>query len=349
MPYIAVDTLNRIKRQRVKMEKVLFIGSKQLGLDCLKTMARLSRETLIGVMTFDDSSDTRSKFDDFKDFCAAEEIPLLIAKNRSDSERIIEEQNPDVCFVVGWYWLISNKILESVPNGLLGIHNSLLPKYRGGSPLIWGIINDEPYIGFSMFTFTEGMDEGDIWFQYKLKLEDKHNINDVLVEFEKEAVRQLENSYLKILNGALKPVPQNHAEATYCAQRKPEDGVIDWNKPAREIFNFIRAQSRPYPGAYTVHKGKKLTIWKASLNDHTYYGTAGQVAKIATEGVTVICGDNKSIVLEEVHYEDQDCHSTDVIKTFKTRFGHRMLHHEFIAYLEKPEIKQKLKEYLDLN
>lgn len=331
-----------------KIERVLFIGSKQLGLDCLKSMYNQSRETLIGVMTFDDTAEGRNKFNDFNDFCSTNEIPIFIAKNRTDSEKIIENQHPDICIVVGWYWLISNEALNSVPYGLLGIHNSLLPKYRGGSPLIWSIINGEKNIGFSMFTFTEGMDEGDIWFQYEFELNQEADINSVLEKIEKEAVKQLDQNYKKILSGELKPKPQNHQEATYCAQRKPDDGRIDWNKSASQIYNFIRAQSYPYPGAFTTYKNKKLIIWKAIINKSTYYGTAGQVARISNEGVTVICGDNKSITIKDVEYDGKKIEPNRLIKTINTRFDHsQLLIYEINEYLEIPEIKKKIVEYID--
>jgi len=331
-----------------KIERVLFIGSKQLGLDCLKTMYSQSKETLIGVMTFDDTADGRSKFNDFNDFCSSNEIPIFIAKNKSDSEKIIKDQHPDIGIVVGWYWLISNDTLKNVPYGLLGIHNSLLPKYRGGSPLIWSIINGEKNIGFSMFSFTEGMDEGDIWFQYKFELKQEDDINSILVKIEKEAVVQLKQNYIKILSGELKPKPQNHQDATYCAQRKPEDGLIDWNKSSTQIFNFIRAQSHPYPGAFTSYKNKKLIIWKAIINSETYYGTPGQIARISKEGVTLICGDNKSITITDVEYEGREINANSLIKTINTRFQNSQLFIEdIIEYLELPEIKKKIIDYIE--
>lgn len=331
-----------------KIERVLFIGSKKLGLNCLKTMYNLSKETLIGVVTFDDTADGRGKLSDFTDFCSTNEIPLFVAKNRSDSEKIIQSQRPDICIVVGWYWLIGNETLNDVPYGLLGIHNSLLPKYRGGSPLIWSIINGEKNVGFSMFSFTEGMDEGDVWFQYKFELKQKDDIESVLEKFDTGAVELLKKKYKKILSGELKPKPQNHQEATYCAQRKPDDGIIDWNKSANQIFNFIRAQSHPYPGAFTIYKNKKLIIWKAIINSETYFGTAGQVARISNEGVTVICGDNKSITIKDIEYDGERIAANALIKTINTRFQpSRILIDEINEYFELPEIRKKIVSYIE--
>lgn len=314
----------------------------------MKAMHSQSKETLIGVITFDDTADNRSKINDFMDFCSSNEIPIFIAKNKSDSEKIVKELHPDICFVVGWYWLISNDTLKGVPYGFLGIHNSLLPKYRGGSPLIWSIINGEKKIGFSIFTFTEGMDEGDIWLQCEFELKEEDDINSVLLKIEKEAVKQLNQNYLKILSRELKPIPQNHLNATYCAQRKPEDGLIDWNKSSTQIYNFIRAQSHPYPGAFTSYKSKKLIIWKAKMNSETYIGTPGQIARISKEGVTVICGNNKSITILDVEYEGIKTNSDTILKTINTRLhNYNQLTEDTINYIELPEIKKKIIDYIE--
>jgi len=343
-PYIAGTTRYNMK----KIERVLFVGSKQLGLNCLKTMYSLSKETLVGAVTFDDSADGRGKLADFKAFCSQHKIPLFVAKNRADAEKIIQAQRADIGIVVGWYWLIGNETLNSVPHGLLGIHNSLLPKYRGGSPLIWSIINGEKKVGFSMFSFTEGMDEGDVWFQYKFEMKPKDDIQSVLEKFDTGAIELLKKYYKKILSGELKPKAQKHQEATYCAQRKPEDGRIDWSKPADAIFNFIRAQSQPYPGAFTTHKNKKLLIWKATLNPETYYGTPGQVARISPDGVTVICGDSKSITLKEIEYEGEKMAANTLIKTINARFHYSQpLTSEIAENLDLPEIKKKLAAYIN--
>lgn len=303
----------------MRMKKVLFIGSKQLGLESLQTMARLSPETLTGVLTFDDSIDDRSALPDFRSFCNEQNVPLHLAQNRKHSEELIKSIAPDLCIVVGWYWLIGKTTLDAVPEGFLGIHASLLPKYRGGSPLVWSIINGEPQIGFSMFSFTEGMDEGDIWIQYAFDLTDEMGIGNALEHIERQVITELDKNYLSILDGSLKPVPQEHDQATYCAGRKAEDGKIDWKRPAREVFNFIRAQSKPYPGAFTYFNDQPLIIWEAAPIDGTYYGTPGQVAMVSANGVIVICGDNRALEISSVHFNGEDTKANSVIKSIKIR------------------------------
>jgi len=302
-----------------KINRVLFIGSKQLGLRVLKLMYSLSPKTLIGILTIDDSDDTRSVFADFQQFSNQNELVLHVAKNRKESEKMILELKPDLCFVVGWYWLIGNNALDSVPFGFIGIHNSLLPKYRGGSPLIWPIINNEEKVGFSFFSFTQGMDEGDIWAQGSVSVEEQDYISDILKKLEGKIIRVLQEKYLQILDGEVTPIEQEHELATYCAQRFPNDGNINWHKSALDVYNFIRAQSDPYPGAFTYFNAQELKIWRARVFDRPYYGTPGQVARIASDGVYVICGDHRAVVIEEVEIGGKRGNAKEFIKSIKGR------------------------------
>ncbi len=302
-----------------RSKKVLFIGSKNLGLRCLKEMHNLDPGSIAGVLTIDDRDDGRSVFEEFEQFSSDKKISFHAARNKNEAEDIIRQVAPEMCFVVGWYWIIGRKTLESVPNGFLGIHHSLLPKYRGGSPLVWAMINGEKIIGTTLFSFAEGMDDGDIWAQEKVEVGDNDYISDMLARLEEKAVLILKEKYIAILEGKIKPVPQDHKKATFCAQRIPDDGMIDWKKSAMEIYNFVRAQSEPYPGAFTFFNDKKLIIWRAHMDDVIYYGTPGQVAERSGDSVYVICGDNRPVVLETVEYDGKKASAGDIIKSIKTR------------------------------
>lgn len=303
-----------------KIKKVLFMGSKQLGLRVLSEIYSLSPNTLIGCLTFNDKEDTRSVPGDFEDFSRVNNIILYVADNKQHSEKIINQLKPDLCLVVGWYWLISNKTLNAVPYGFIGIHNSLLPKFRGGSPLVWAIIAGEVTIGFSLFSFTTGMDDGPIWAQGSISIEKKDYISDILVKLENKAIEVLQEKYVSILMGSIKPVEQNHEQATYSAARFPGDGKIDWSKSGGDVYNFIRAQSHPYPGAFTYLESQILRIWKAKPLNIVYYGTPGQVAKITNEGVCVVCGNNTAIIIEDVDFLGKSGKANKVITSIKVRF-----------------------------
>jgi len=304
-----------------KINRVLFLGSKQIGLNSLSTIYNLDKSSLIGIITIDDRNDGRNVFEEIQQFSKDRNIDFHVVKSKQESEELIIKLQPDLCIVVGWYWFISKNVVNSVAQGFLGIHGSLLPKYRGGSPLVWAIINGERNVGVTLFSFIDGVDDGPIWDQRIVEVHSDEYIDEILRKIEKATTDIFQKNYLLILNGMIKPEPQNEEEATYCAQRIPDDGLIDWNKPAEDIFNFIRAQSHPYPGSFTLFNGEPLKILKADVADMDYFGIPGQVGKISNEGVYVICGDNKPIILKEVQYKSETkIPAQSIINTIKTRF-----------------------------
>ena len=199
--------------------KILFLGSKSLGLETVKTIHRISHSSLIGIITIDDSKDSRSELLEFKNFAEKNDINFYIVKNREELNNLILDLNPNLCIVVCWYWIIPKNILKKVKGGFIGVHNSLLPKYRGGSPLVWQLINGETSVGFSVFTFTEGMDEGDIWGKAELKIGNQDYIGDVLKRIENEIILWFENNFESLITNRINPIPQSHEIATFCAQR----------------------------------------------------------------------------------------------------------------------------------
>jgi methionyl-tRNA formyltransferase len=312
----------RLHIQLTQDISVIFLGSKQFGFHCLEEIFELDPLSICAIITIDDRDDSRSAYKDFHAFANDNRVKLFVTQNRLQTEELIRALRPDLCLVSGWYWLISPETLNSVPRGFIGIHNSILPRYRGGSPLVWTIINGEQEAGVTLFSFTAGLDDGDIWGQKTVKIESTDYISDVLSKLEEKAISILREKYAEILEGKAKAYPQNGDEATYCAQRFPFDGLIDWRKTSFEIYNFVRAQSEPYPGAFTMYNGKKLTIWRAHPEDITYYGTPGQIARINDNGVYVICGNQKPLVLDVVELEGEGVKvsANKVISSIRIRF-----------------------------
>lgn len=301
--------------------KAVFIGSKLIGFRCMRVCEETVPNTIKAILTIEDSSDSRSALADFNRFSSERNIPLYFYKKSSDLDEFIEKSEPELSIVVGWYWIIKNKLLDKVPHGFVGLHASLLPKYRGGSPLVWAIINCETETGVSLFYFTEGLDNGDIISASRFKIEKEDTINEVSEKAIKCSISIFKEYYPKLLQGKAPRTSQDDQQASYCAQRMPKDGKINWNWSANRIHNFIRAQSYPYPGAFTILGNKKLTTWSASLLEETYYGTPGQVARISPNGVTVICGDNKAIILETAQLQNSRAGAaSEMIRTHGTRF-----------------------------
>lgn len=304
------------------IDRVVFLGSKQFGLETLRTVYRLRPETVVAVVTFDDSGDTRSALAGFISFCAEMHVPLHVATDRRDAESVIDTIQAELCLVVGWYWLLSQGLIDSIRYGAVGIHNSLLPKYRGGSPLVWTLINGETEAGCSLFSFSDAMDAGNIWLQCAVPLTQQDDINSAQDKIEQALRAQLEAHWCSILDGTKKCYSQHHDEATFCAQRFPEDGEIDWSLSAVKIHNLIRAQVPPYPGAFTLWDGRRITLLSATLFVAPYFGMSGQVARvIADEGVYIVCGDSRAIIVSKVMVDGQACRAEEVFTSIKIRLG----------------------------
>lgn len=301
--------------------RVVFLGSKRIGLRILKEIYTISPDCLIGAITIDDRDDALlTQHQAFQKYSEEISVPLFTVNNKAEADKTILKLHPDMGIVVGWYWLIGKKILDNATNGFLGIHNSLLPKYRGGSPLVWSLINGDTKVGFSLFKLTAGMDDGPVWAQGSVNNGSSDYISDILNKIEEKTVKIFRETYLSIINKEIQPSEQDHFQATYCAQRLPNDGLINWAMSADYIYNFIRAQSEPYPGAFTWYKSSKLIIWRAQLFPFKYFGTPGQVAKITKNGVYVICGNNTAIILKDIQIGNQRGNAEELIQSFKVRF-----------------------------
>lgn len=160
--------------------KTLFLGSKPLGLQVLSTLAAIDPESLSAVVTFDDSDDARSCLQDFRDVSHELSLPLELLPKPSALDAVLARHEPRLVVVCGWYWLIAPETLAKVPEGWVGLHASLLPRYRGFAPLVWALLNGEREAGVSVFHLGDGVDTGDILAQRSFALDADATIADAL-------------------------------------------------------------------------------------------------------------------------------------------------------------------------
>lgn len=300
---------------------MVFLGSKQAGLDVCQTLVKnLPRGVLRAIVCPDDSADNRSVMAQFIELSESNEIPFNVVRNVTETIEVIQRNNPTVAIVHGWYQILPVELL--VNTLFLGFHYSPLPKYRGNAPLVWQIINGETELGVSFFQLTTGMDEGDLVAQSFFTLSREENISDALVKAG-DCSRQMLLDFLSCWpNRSISLTRQPSEPPSYSGLRLPEDGKINWHNHANEIHDFIRAQSRPYPGAFTfMPDGRKLTIWKSIEEKRCFYGVPGSVVELSHNDVIVACG-NGAIRLREVSVEDGvEATPRNVIKSLKIRFS----------------------------
>ncbi|MDL2259338.1 methionyl-tRNA formyltransferase [Deltaproteobacteria bacterium OttesenSCG-928-K17] len=294
--------------------KCLFIGSKQIGLEVLRLILKLAPASLIGAATLDDAGDSRSVKSTFDQLARKSGLPLEAMSDPMMLGRLVKELKPDFVLVVGWYRLIPEKILNLAPLGFVGVHASPLPAYRGGAPVVWQIINGEPEIGVSLFKLAPGIDSGDIIDQRFVPISPDQHVGEVLEQVNACVLDQIADNFPRFLNGHIEGIRQNEASASYCSARVPQDGLIDWRLPAKYIKDFIRAQSRPYPGAFCQYaNGEELILWRARLFPHPYYGVPGRVGQVYDGGVVVSCGQG-AIIIDDIGINGREMPAREILR-----------------------------------
>ena len=182
--------------------------------------------------------------------------PLMVEK--------IRRLEPDILFSFYFRVLLKAPVLNIPKSGCLNLHGSLLPKYRGRSPINWAIINGERETGLTLHHMTERPDDGDIVCRTKVPIgpeDTARGLNRKLVE----AAGVMLDEYLpQIERGCAPRLPQDHGDASYFGRRGPDDGAIDWKASSGAIRNLVRAVTRPYPGAFTYRGNTRIYVWEAA-------------------------------------------------------------------------------------
>ena len=167
--------------------------------------------------------------------------------------------------------------------------------------LPWTILLNEKRTGGTLFWIDEGVDSGPILAQRLFELDDDETVT-ALYEKHLDALREMLSEALGALRLGQPPKrEQDHSQATYCARRRPEDGLIDWSLPADDVLRLIRAVGRPYPGAFTFADHAKMTVFAAhrTENGDRYIGLPGQIQVIDGENLVVACGDRRCLTLTD--------------------------------------------------
>lgn len=302
---------------------IVFIGTVESSYVALEEMINQNVD-ISAVFTLDKQYTSNvSDFKELDSLAIENNIDLYKFKNINDKENldIIKTLNPDVVFVIGLSQLIKPELISIPKYGCVGLHPSLLPKNRGRAVIPWSIISGEKETGITLFYIDEGMDTGDIIGQKKVFIEDEDTARTLYDKLMIKLRELIHENIVDILNNTVNVIKQDESQATYCAKRTPQDGYIDWSKSNREIHNLIRATTKPYPGAFTYYKGKKIIIWDSELKDRdNYIANTGQiVSKEVQKGVIVKTGDGL-ILIKNISIDDENIRADEYFKIVGNRF-----------------------------
>ena len=271
--------------------KAIVLAYHSIGCVGIEALIRQGYE-IQAVFTHPDNPDENIWFRSVAELAAAHDIPVYAPDNINHPlwvERI-KEMAPDIIFSFYYRKMVSKKILAIPAQGALNLHGSLLPRYRGRSPINWVLVNGESEAGVSLHYMTPRPDDGDIVAQAAIPIGEE---DTALTLFEKavEASRELLDETLPLLaSGTAGRTPQDHSLATYFGGRCPADGKIDWSGSARQVNNLIRAVTHPYPGAFTFSGDQKIFIWKAKITPLDRKAEPGTV--ISINPLIVACGED---------------------------------------------------------
>lgn len=284
----------------MKISNAVFLGSKKFGFEIFRCMYLSEKAVKWTIICPDDKNDTRTYLNKFKNFANKNNIKINIFNSKKRTFNYLKKKKYNLMIVCGYYEIIPFKVLSFFDQGVWGIHNSLLPKYRGGSPLVWQIINGEREIGSSFFKFSKGIDNGPIYKNIKISNLKRLNINQISKLIENRWKHEIPKFWKSFCEGKFLLKKQNEKKATFFKIRNEKDGLINWTKRPKEIDNFIKAQVFPYPGAHFFIKNLKIKIISYIFIKKQIKGTPGKVYKITSNYILIICRNNSLIKITKI-------------------------------------------------
>jgi Methionyl-tRNA formyltransferase len=219
------------------------------------------------VFTHVDDQNENTFFGSVAQICAEHDLPVFAPEDVNHPlwvERI-QKLAPDVIFSFYYRHLLSQPILDIPQVGAFNLHGSLLPRYRGRAPANWVLVNGESETGVTLHKMVTQPDAGDIVAQQVVAISNEDTALTLHGKLKAAAEQLLATTLPQMKAGNITLTPQDEAKASYFGRRTPADGEIHWHKPAQEIYNLVRAVTRPYPGAFTFAGDRKLLVWQAAV------------------------------------------------------------------------------------
>jgi methionyl-tRNA formyltransferase len=282
--------------------RTVWVTFDTIGRDCLEAAAESGAE-IVGVVTLPGPIDpSRSGQCSFDEVASRLDAALIETRDINSLETLnsIRELNPDLIFVVGWSQLVRDSFIKLAPEGVFGMHPTLLPRHRGRAPIPWAILAGLARTGVTLFEIVDATaDSGEIVGQVVLDIAPDETATTLFQRLAEAHVRLTRELVPRLVARTAPRIPQDPSRASSWPKRTPVDGIIDWETRAPYLYDWVRAQTRPYPGAFTWFGEDKIVVWRASAVELQVVASAGTIVSERPEGVIVACGEG-GLLLEEV-------------------------------------------------
>ncbi len=282
--------------------RTVWVSFDTIGRDCLEAAAAVGAE-VVGVVTLPGPIDqTRSGQCSFDEIAAGlgallHETRDINAEETLDAVRALD---PELIFVVGWSQLVRDPFIALAREGVFGMHPTLLPRHRGRAPVPWAILSGLARTGVTLFEIVDATaDSGAIVGQAVVDIEQDETATTLFNRIAIAHVELVREHMPQLMTRTAPRFPQDPTRASSWPKRVPADGIIDWETRAPYLYDWVRAQTRPYPGAFTYLGDEKVVVWKARPVELDETAPSGTIVATGPEGLVVACGDG-GLLLEDV-------------------------------------------------
>lgn len=303
------------------------MGTPEFAIPSLKVVSQNTDLKLI--FTKEDKRNARGNkiiYSPVKQFGLDNDIEVIQPKKMKDEEVIakIKEINPDLIVVVAYGKILPKEIIDIPKYGIINVHSSLLPKYRGASPIHSAILNGDKESGVSIMYIEEGLDSGDVILKETCEITEDDTLGTLHDRLKELGAIGLEKALKLIEVGEVKAEKQDDSKATFVKPITKEQAKIDWNNTKEVIFNQIRGLN-PFPGAYTHNeKNENIKIYKSEKLEKEYDGENGTVVEMTKKGPVVKVA-NGGLRLLEIKFEGKKLQSgADVVNGRKMAVGEKL-------------------------
>lgn len=287
---------------------IIFMGTPEIAYESMKKLAEV--HNILAVFTQPDKPNQRGnkiKFSPVKEFALEKNIPVYqpVKMREPEVAEIIRRLNPDLTVVVAYGKILPREIIDIPKHGTINLHASLLPKYRGASPIHAAVLNGDKKTGVTIMFIDEKLDEGDMVMQYEVDIEETDTTGMVYDKLSDKGAKLLLIAMEQIEKGNAVRTPQNHAESTFTKPIHKEECEINWNRTKEELYNFVRGLN-PFPVAYGTIQGKRYKIYETQKIDKDYTGIrCGEIAEIIKDAGPVIKVENGGLLIKQAKPENK--------------------------------------------
>ena len=282
--------------------RTVWVSFDTVGRDCLAAAADVGAE-IVGVVTLpgpvDPHRSGQCSFDEISAELGARVIETRDV-NADGTVAAVGELDPELVFVVGWSQLVRDPFVALAREGVFGMHPTLLPRHRGRAPIPWAILSGLARTGVTLFEIVDATaDSGAIVGRTVVEIAADETATTLFERIAEAHVSLIREYVPQLLTRTAPRIAQDPVRASSWPKRTPADGIIDWETRAPYLHDWVRAQTRPYPGAFTYLGREKVVVWRARPVALDAEAPAGTVVAARPEGPVVACGEG-GLLLEEV-------------------------------------------------